>query len=61
MASELVAERGEHLEAELVVIPGREAGEEGAGDDRSRNGQLDRFLERPSSFARVLYPGSDFP
>lgn len=60
VASELVAERGEHLESEGVVVSGREASEEGTGDDRGGNGQLDRFLDRPSPFARVLYPRSDF-
>ncbi|MBK5228462.1 MAG: holo-ACP synthase [Actinobacteria bacterium] len=41
--------------------PVREASEEPTREGRGGNGKLDRFLDRPSPFARVLYPGSDFP
>ena len=56
MASELVAERGEHLEPEGVVVSGREASEEGTGDDRGGNGKLDvRFMHPAYMFQRVAF------
>ena len=46
---------------EASVQPERAAREVPIRDSWISNGQLDRFLDRPSPFARVLYPGSDFP
>ena len=54
VAAELVAQGGDDARREPAVVARLEAGEQRRGDDRRGHGPVDRLLDRPAPFARVL-------
>src|SRR6266576_3189008 len=54
VAAELLAQRGRDLGRELDLVARLEAREERRRDHRDRDVLVDRFVDRPAAFARVL-------
>ena len=57
MAAELLPQGGEELGPQRAVLPGAEALLQGRRDCRDGDGKVNRFLNRPASFARVFNEG----
>src|SRR5687767_2888697 len=59
VAAELVPQRGHDLRGERLLLPGDEAGLQRKREDRRRDAPVDRLLDRPASFPRVLDVAAD--
>src|ERR671910_69304 len=59
VAAELLAERCVHLGRKGLVLTRGEAGEERKRDRRDRHGGLDRLVDGPAAFARILDVAAD--
>ncbi len=57
--TELVAQRRYQPQSECILLLRGEAGEQGRGDDRRRNGSVDGLVQRPAALARVHHDGFD--
>src|SRR5260370_13537003 len=55
MPAELVAQRGDYLVAEGLLLTGAEPREQRQRDDRRRHVQTHRLFNSPASLARILH------
>ena len=57
--AELLTQRGQHPRGVALLLAASEAGHQRQGDDRRRDVQVDRLLDRPAALAGVLDLAAD--